>query len=78
MAPRVLLLATVIPFASVGSLLLQIWGVLIAYRGLEIAHDLGVRKAAIAALFPVLVLGLLTFLAAAMVASLLTVAGGGL
>jgi hypothetical protein len=78
MAPRVLLLATAIPFASVGWLLLQVWGILIAYRGLEVAHDLGVRKAATAAIFPILILFLISFLAAAMVASLLTVAGGGL
>lgn len=77
MAPRVLMLATAIPFASVGSLLLQVWGVLIAYRGLEVAHDLGVRKAVIAAIFPVLVLVLVSFLAAALAASLVA-AGGGL
>ncbi|MBX2997394.1 MAG: YIP1 family protein [Caldilineaceae bacterium] len=78
MAPRVLLLATAIPFASVGSLLLQVWGILIAYRGLEVAHDLGVRKAAMAALLPILILALISFLIAAMVASLTALAGGGL
>jgi hypothetical protein len=77
-APRIFLLVTAIPFASVGWLLLQVWGILIAYRGLEVAHDLGVRKAAVAALFPILILMLVSFLGAALVASLLALSGGGL
>ena len=77
-APRILLLATAIPFAAVGSLLLQVWGVLIAYRGLEIAHELDVRRAALAALLPVLLLALLSFALGVLLASLLVWMGGTL
>lgn len=64
MAPRILLVVTGVPFASVGYLLLQVWGVLIAYRGLEVAHDLSVRKAATVALFPILLLALISVVVA--------------
>lgn len=60
MAPRTLLLLTAVPFTAVMPLLLQVWGILIAYRGLEVAHDLGTRKAVLAALVPWLILALLT------------------
>lgn len=77
-APRVLQLVSIVPFASVGVLLFQVWGVLIAYRGLEVAHEFGVRKAATAALFPLLVMALLAFFVGAMVAISLNWLGGGL
>lgn len=54
-APRILLVATLAPFASVSGLLVHVWGVLIAYRGLEVAHDLPPGKAAAAALVPLAV-----------------------
>lgn len=76
MAPRVLLLAMGVPFVSVGSLLLQAWGVLIAYRGLEVAHGFGVRKAATTALFPVFVLVIVSFVGAAMGAAFVAWVGG--
>jgi hypothetical protein len=75
-APRVLLLVTIFPFAAVSVLLLQVWGVLIAYRGLEIAHDLDVRRAAAAALVPVLIFVLLAVIAGIFFSSLLTLIGG--
>jgi hypothetical protein len=77
-APRVLMLVTVFPFATVSALLLQVWGVLIAYRGLEIAHDLDVRRAAIAALVPVLLFALLALIAGAFFGTILTWIGGSL
>ena len=77
-APRVLMLVTVFPFATVSALLLQVWGVLIAYRGLEIAHDLSVRRAAIAALVPVLILALPALIAGAFFGTILTWIGGSL
>jgi hypothetical protein len=77
-APRVLMVVTVFPFATVSTLLLQVWGVLIAYRGLEIAHDLDVRRAAIAALVPVLIFALLALIAGAFFGTILTWIGGSL
>lgn len=77
LAPRLLLVAMVIPFVSVSGLLVHGWGILIAYRGLEVAHDLPPARAAGAALAP-LALGaivLLTVTFAALTLSALT--GGG-
>ncbi|MBX3054173.1 MAG: YIP1 family protein [Caldilineaceae bacterium] len=76
-APRVLLLVTILPFAAVGGLLIHVWGVLIAYRGLEVAHDLSPARAAIAALVP-LVLGILVALiSSTALLTLLRLTGGG-
>lgn len=77
-APRILLVAMIVPFVSVSALLLHGWGILIAYRGLEIAHDLPPRKAAVAAVAP-LVLGIfLSLLAAVLGFALLSLTGGGI
>lgn len=76
MAPQTLLVVTAVPFASVGYLLLQVWGVLIAYRGLEVAHDLGVRKAATAALFPIFLLALISIAVAVFGAAFVAWVGG--
>lgn len=76
MAPRIFLLATLIPFASVGAWMLHIWGLLIAYRGLEVAHDLGVRKAMTAALVPLLILAVISSIIATLVASSILWLGG--
>lgn len=78
MAPRILLVATVVPFASVSALLLHSWGLLIAYRGLEVAHDLPPGKAAAAALIPLLLGALLFLLAAVLGIGLFSLTGGGL
>jgi hypothetical protein len=77
-APRVLLVAMVVPFVSVSALLLHGWGILIAYRGLEIAHDLPPRKAATAAVAPVVLGALLSLLAAVLGFGLLSLTGGGI
>jgi hypothetical protein len=75
--PRVLLVATIMPFASVSPLLMHSWGILIAYRGLEVAHDLSPGKAAAAALIPT-VFGIFFFLLALVLGSgFLTLMGGG-
>jgi len=77
-APRILLVAMVVPFVSVSALLLHSWGILIAYRGLEVAHGLPPAKAAIAAATP-LVLGALVFLVATILGiGILSLTGGGL
>lgn len=49
-APQMFVLLEVIPFVSVGSLLLWVWSVLIVYRAIEVAHDLPWGKSAGAAL----------------------------
>lgn len=77
-APRVLLVAMVVPFVSVSALLLHVWGILIAYRGLEIAHDLPPRKAAAAAVAPVVLGALLSLLVAVLGFGLLSLTGGGI
>jgi hypothetical protein len=51
-APQVLLLLKIIPFVSVSGLMIAVWGLLILYRAVEIAHDLHWRKAALIALAP--------------------------
>ncbi|MBI3960890.1 MAG: YIP1 family protein [Chloroflexi bacterium] len=78
MAPRILLVATVVPFASVSALLLHSWGLLIAYRGLEVAHDLPPGKATAAALVPLLLGALLFLLAAVLGIGLFSLTGGGI
>ena len=57
-APFALLLFTVIPFVSISSLLLRVWAHLIAYRGLQVAHNLPWRTAAWVSLAPLALLGL--------------------
>jgi hypothetical protein len=52
LAPRILLVLTAIPFFSASALLFHVWGILLAYRGIEVAHDLPVNRAALAALAP--------------------------
>jgi hypothetical protein len=49
-APYALGLLTVVPFVTVSRLLLAAWAVLIAYRALEIVHDLPWQRAMVAAL----------------------------
>ncbi len=59
-APQVLLLLRVVPFVSVSGMLLFVWSLLIAYRALEIAHELPWKQAMWAALIPALVIAVLT------------------
>lgn len=74
--PRLLLLLTAIPFVSVSGLLIHVWGVLIAYRGLEVAHELPPGRAALAALGPWILLLLLASALAGAVGALTALAGG--
>lgn len=75
-APQTLRLLTVVPFVSVGSLLLVVWSVLIAYRAFEVAHELPWRRAVWAALLPPLVLLLLGAALSALIGLFLSVGGG--
>jgi hypothetical protein len=45
-APQVLLFLTVVPFVAVSGALLAVWAALIAYRGVQVAHDLSWQRAA--------------------------------
>ncbi|MEX1020640.1 MAG: YIP1 family protein [Litorilinea sp.] len=49
-APQALLILTLIPFVSVAWPLLAVWALLIAFRGLEVAHDLSWQRSVLAAL----------------------------
>lgn len=51
-APQVLHLLSVVPFVSVSSLLTTVWGVLIGYRAVQVAHELPWQKALVATLIP--------------------------
>lgn len=78
LGPRLLLVATAVPFAAVGTLLLHVWGVLIAYRGLEVAHDLSPGRAAGAVLAPLALLGIIGLVLTVATAFILALTGGGL
>ena len=46
-SPTVFLWFTIVPFAAVSGVLLAVWGVLIGYRAVEVAHHLTWQKAAL-------------------------------
>ncbi|HXF63222.1 MAG TPA: YIP1 family protein [Caldilineaceae bacterium] len=73
-APHLLLLLTLVPFVAVSRLLLAVWALLIAYRAVEIAHDLPWQRAAIAVLAGPAALALLS-LAVGLVAGMLAALG---
>lgn len=50
--PRLLYILTLIPFVSIGGILIHVWGILIAYRGMEVAHELPPTRAALAVVGP--------------------------
>jgi len=77
-APRLLYLFTVIPFVSVASVLIHVWGVLIAFRGLEVAHELPPGPAALVAVGTYLLLLLVSAVTALAFGALLLIAGGSL
>ncbi|MEZ4863511.1 MAG: YIP1 family protein [Caldilineaceae bacterium] len=60
-APNVLRLFEAIPFVAVSQLLLTVWGVLVLYRAVEVAHELPWSRALLAALAPWILLALLAF-----------------
>jgi hypothetical protein len=74
-APQVLLLLHAIPFVAVSALLLGVWGLLILYRAVEVAHDLSWERAAMVAVAPYLLL--LLFLVVGMSAGGLALRIGG-
>ncbi len=51
-APMVLQFLMLVPFASVSGAVVTLWGLLIGYRGIQIAHELPWQKAALAAIIP--------------------------
>jgi len=55
-APQTLLLFCIIPFVSVSGALLFVWSLLVAYRAMEVAHQLPWRRAVWAAVIPGLVI----------------------
>lgn len=63
-APSLLLMVNVLPFAGVSALLLQIWGLLIVYRAVQVAHELDWRFAALTAAASVAVLWAVTLVEA--------------
>ncbi len=75
-APWLFGLLQVLPFVRVPGLLLVVWGLLIAYRGLEVAHELPTDRAVLAALLPMCVLLFLALMG--LVGVLLWAADGGL
>ncbi|MCY3898213.1 MAG: YIP1 family protein [Caldilineaceae bacterium] len=77
-ASRLLYLFTVIPFVSVAAVLIHVWGILIAFRGLEVAHELPPRPAALVAVGTYLLLLLVSAAVAVAYSALLLIAGGSL
>ncbi|MDE0080937.1 MAG: YIP1 family protein [Caldilineaceae bacterium] len=77
-ASRLLYLFTVIPFVSVAAVLIHVWGILIAFRGLEVAHELPPRPAALVAVGSYLLLLLVSAAVAVAYGALLLIAGGSL
>ncbi len=77
-ASRLLYLFTVIPFVSVAAVLIHVWGILIAFRGLEVAHELPPRPAALVAVGTYLLLLLVSAAVAVAFGALLLIAGGSL
>ncbi len=76
--PRLLYILTIIPYVSIATVLIHVWGILIAYRGLEVAHELPPRQAALAAVGTWLLLLLAGSLVGVGLGALMVVAGGGL
>jgi hypothetical protein len=74
-APSALRVLTIIPFVSVGSLLILVWSVLILYRALQITHEMPWRRAALTALAPVVMLLFAFILGNSLLAVLLSLGG---
>ncbi len=75
-APRLLYLFSMIPFVSVAAVLVHVWGILIAFRGLEVAHELPPWPAALVAGGAWLLTLLVSAVVVLFVAFLLFLAGG--
>lgn len=75
-APRLLYLLTALPFVSVATVLVHVWGILIAYRGLEVAHELSPGPAALAAVGAWILLFAVSIVGFAMIALPIVVGGG--
>lgn len=77
-APHLLGLLSAVPFVTVSRLLLAVWGTLIAYRAVEVVHDLSWRRALVAALVAPLALAVLAVLGAVAGFTLLVGMRGGM
>jgi len=75
-APQLLVLVAIIPFASVSLVLVFVWSILIVYRAIEVAHGLSWGRAAGAALVTPVILILLFLAGATFVALLAAITGG--
>lgn len=74
--PRLLYILTIIPFVSIGGILIHVWGILIAYRGMEVAHELPPTRAALAVVGPWLLV-LVSLVVGGGLGALLVVVGAG-
>lgn len=75
-APQILGVLTLVPFVSVSGLLLGVWALLIAYRAVEITHDLSWQRSALAVLAAPTLLVILGFFITALTTLVLTIGGG--
>jgi hypothetical protein len=71
-APSSLLLLTIVPFVSVSAVLLWVWSILIAYRAIQVAHELSWRRAAVTAVIPFAALMVLASIVGFVVSLILT------
>jgi hypothetical protein len=66
---------TLVPFVSVSGLLLGVWALLIAYRAVEVTHDLSWQRSALATLAAPALLAVLIFFATALLTLFFTIGG---
>lgn len=76
-APHALSLLTVIPFVSVGNLLLTTWSLLIVYRAAEVTHELPWQRAIWVALAPLGFMLLLAIIASFLIGVGISILIGG-
>jgi hypothetical protein len=74
-APQILGVLTLIPLVSVSGILLAFWALLIAYRAVEITHDLSWQRSALAVLAAPILLILVSFFVAALTGLVLMMGG---
>lgn len=75
-APQILGVLTFVPFVSVSGLLLGVWALLIAYRAVEVTHDLSWQRSALAVLAAPALVAVLLFFATALLTLVFTIGGG--
>jgi len=75
-APQIFVLLEIVPFASVSTLLLWVWALLIVYRAIEVAHGLSWEKSAGAVLAAPAALILLMLAGMTVIAAVAAFTGG--